>query len=137
MVSMGGGQSSSHLQSDVFPGMFNNVFEGGSAQGKAYAPGKEIGEELKKMLMGGYKAEYSPAEQQFLTDIKAQTQGESAVKGLGESSEAGLAQKLAPAMLGLQQQKMGGLLELGGLAMPQIVSGMRTSGKSSSGGVSY
>lgn len=134
MVSMGGGQSSGHLQTDVFPGLFG---EGDDPTFKKWKAGQEIGNELKKMLMGGYKAEYSPTEQQFLTDIKGQTQGESAARGLGESSEAGLAQKLAPAMLGLQQQKMGGLLELSGLAMPQLVSGMRTSGKSSSGGASY
>ena len=133
MVSMGGGKSSAELQSQLFPGLFGE----GANETEKYTSGGIIGSELMKMLTGGYKSEYSPAEKSFLSDVKSQTQGESAVKGLGTSTESGLAAKLAPAMLGLQQQKLGGLLELGGLAMPQVVSGIRSSGKSSSGGASY
>ncbi len=46
------------------------------------------------------------SEQALLKAIKEQVQGETAVRGLGTATEAGLAQKIAPALIGLRQQKI-------------------------------
>lgn len=86
------------------------------------------------------------SEEALLDTISQRTQGASALRGLGPSTPGALAQNLAPALIGLRQQRIGnlsgalgqdigirgqdiqGLIELAGLAMPQIVGGQKSKG---------
>ena len=81
------------------------------------------------------------AETNLLESLSGLTQGTAALRGLGPATPAALAQTLAPALVGLRQQRVGelqtgagldvqrrgqtiqGLLELAGLAAPQTVGG--------------
>ena len=80
-------------------------------------------------------------EQNLLNSLMDVTAGRGAVRGLGAPTQAGLAESIAPTLLGLRQQDIqnrlgargqdiGGLLELIGLAMPQLIGGQTSTSRS-------
>ncbi len=57
----------------------------------------------------------SQAQQGLLDEIMSQTQGASAVRGLGPATQGGLARAIAPSLAGFRQQRIGNLLGGAGL----------------------
>ena len=116
--------------------------------------GAKIGAQLESIFntspIGGQPfLPQTQSEQGFLKSISDLTQGAAATRGLGPATQGGLAQNLAPALMGLRQQDIGnqlnvrgqdiqGLLELAGLVMPQIIGGQQSnqSGKGTTVGPS-
>ena len=144
-----GSTSKSKFVTKQLPGLFG-------AEGGTFGAGRRIGGKAEEVLGGGEGAFQQPLEQavlrpefgpttaaetNLLESLSGLTQGTAALRGLGPATPAALAQTLAPALIGLRQQKVGelqagagldvqrrgqtiqGLLELAGLAAPQTVGG--------------
>lgn len=151
-----GSKSSSKFVTKQLPGLF------GGEGGDVFGAGRRIGGRAEEVLTGPaeqgafqkpleqavLRPEFGPtslAETNLLQSLSGLTQGTAALRGLGPATPAALAQTLAPALIGLQQQRVGqlqagagleqqrlgqrrgqtisGLLELAGLAAPQTVGG--------------
>lgn len=134
---------------------------------------RRIAQQFESLLQGGITSPFQGAlqsallqpsfaasgpEAQQLKGIANLVQGGSAARGLGPASQAAVASAVAPAVAGLQQQKvgelqsalsgdieaqlsqrgidLGGLAELTGLAQPQVLTGQRGTSKGGSGQVS-
>lgn len=147
MVSFG--QQKSGLQTEQFPGLtgtpegqqvaqaLQSIFGGG--------PGR-IGQQLGQELLAPTFGPTTESEQALLDSILSQTQGQTAVSGLGPATEGALGQAIAPTLvqqrqqrisnlqaaldpqLGRREQDIAGLIGLGELIMPQVVAGQRSSG---------
>jgi hypothetical protein len=102
---------------------------------EGYGKSSELANMLQSLLTSGgdYGAE-SGSEQNLLNSIMDQTAGRGAVRGLGAPTQGSLATSIAPTLVDMsqkrRQQDIGGLLELIGLAMPQVVGGNVSSGSS-------
>lgn len=64
---------------------------------------------LQQALLNPQFGATTASEQALLESISSQTQGASAVRGLGPATQGALAQNLAPALIGLRQQRVGNL----------------------------
>ena len=164
MVSFGKKKSkaTSGLDIRTLPG----IFGGKGIPEELSAPGREIGEQLKGIIGGVptedvfrapleesiLRPEFGPtssSETALLDSIMSLTQGQSAVRGLGPSTQASLAQSIAPALIGLREKRVGelergagldvqrrqqvlmSLMELAGLSMPQIIAGQKSKQRAS------
>ncbi len=99
----------------------------------------QLQQELAQPTFGAQTA----GEEALLSSIQAATQGATAARGLGPATQGALSQALAPTLVGLRQQRVGnlaqalgleqagrgqqigGLLELAGLAAPQVIAGQK------------
>ena len=104
-----------------------------------------IGGQLGKELLQPAFGPTTEAEQTIIENVISGTQGQSAVRGLGPATEIGLAQNVAPALAGIRQQRVSnleaaldpflgkreqdiaGLVGLGELLLPDIISGRKSS----------
>ncbi len=89
------------------PGQVGGFDLGGFQQG---AIGQQLQGELTQPSFG-----VNQAEQSLLDQIMSQTQGGSAVRGLGPSTQGSLAQAIAPALTGFRQDRISNLLGGAGL----------------------
>ena len=64
---------------------------------------------LQQALLNPQFGATTSSEQGLLDAISSQTQGASALRGLGPATQGALAQNLAPALIGLRQQRVGNL----------------------------
>lgn len=140
-----GGGTTSELQTKQFPGVFGTPESGRIAGqleallGQGQSP---FLQQFQQELGGGFGPQ-TGSEQSLIDAIMSQTQGQTATRGLGPATQGALGTAIAPTLVGLKQQRLqsllggaqaglgqrgqtlGGLLELAGLAMPQIIAGQR------------
>jgi hypothetical protein len=122
-ISAGGGKQVSDPVFRQFPGAFGASPESGRLAGS-----------LEDILSGGTRFEpRSMSETNLINSLADLAGGRSAVRGLGAPTAGSVAGAIAPTLVGLRQGERGqniqGLLELIGLAMPQVVGGQRTRGR--------
>jgi len=122
MVSLGSSSAKSNLDVRQLPGIFG--------AGDPNKP-REIGLNIQDLLgqdvgFGGR----TDAENQLISELIDLTGANTAIRGLGAPSAESIASSIAPALLNFRQQRVqnrGGqvqsLLELAGLASPQVVAG--------------
>lgn len=133
---------------------------------------RRVAQQFESLLQGGPTSPFQGAlqsailqpsfaatgpEAQQIRGIAQLVQGGSAVRGLGPATQAAVASAVAPAVAGLQQQRVGelqtalagdiesqlgrrgidigGLAELTGLAQPQILTGQRGTSKGGGGSI--
>jgi hypothetical protein len=156
-----GGGSKSSFQTKSLPGIFEaqgsakrigasleDILSGIQTGGQTQA---QLQQETLRPEFGAQSA----SEQALLEQIMSLTGGKSAARGLGPATQGALAQDLAPALIGLRESRLGGLrgaagieqagqaqaiqglLELAGLAAPQVVGGQvsKTKGGVNLGGL--
>ena len=126
---LGGGGATGELQTRQFPGVF------GSPESA------DIASQLRGLISAPREtqpfAPQSASEQAIIDSLIDLTQGQTATRGLGPATQGSLAQAIAPTLTGFRQQEaqlgqqrraadIGALLELAGLAMPQIIAGQQT-----------
>ena len=119
-------------------------------EGDVQGASRRIATGLEELL--GQGAEPPPfggttaAQNQFLEFLTGEANRRTAVRGLGPASAGDIAQNIAPALIGFRQQgienqaarrgqDIQGLLELLGLAQPQILGGTETTGKETKLGI--
>jgi hypothetical protein len=123
------GEARGGLETRIFPGAFGQP------------EAQRLARSLEDLLgaptpTAGFRPQ-SAAQQQLIRDLTEQVSGQAAVRGLGRPTGASVAQAIAPTLVGFQQaqqqadlarraQTIQGLLELTGLALPQIVGGQTT-----------
>jgi hypothetical protein len=124
MVSFGSQRGSAELQTRELPGVFGAEDPG--------AP-RRLGLNIENLLgqdvgFGGR----TQAENQLLSELIDITGAQTAVRGLGAPTAENIASSIAPTLLNFRQQRVaergqrgGLLLELLGLAAPQVVAGQR------------
>lgn len=106
-----------------------------------------FGQPLEQALLQPEFGPTTASETAVLESLMDLTAGRGAVRGLGAPTQAGLAQTIAPTLVGMRQQGiqnlMGaraqdvgvrgqdimGLLELAGLSMPQLIGGQESRGR--------
>lgn len=140
------GGTTSDLQTKQFPGIFGAGADprrlATAAERLLQQPGGFLGQLQQELGQPTFGAQ-TAAEEGLLSAIQSATQGATAARGLGPATQGALAQALAPTLVGLRQQRVsnlaqalgleqagvgqrvGGLLQLGGLAMPQIIAGQQ------------
>ena len=131
------------------PGIFGASPESSRLAGKAEsllgtAPTSVFKSPLEQAILRPQFGPSTASDSALLDSLASLTQGTSALRGLGPATPSGLAQSLAPALIGMRQQNienlmgagqtdigqqlqqrgidLSGLLELGGLAMPQTLA---------------
>ena len=134
MISTGSESQTSELQTRKFKGAF-----GGRGTGSARRLSKNLesllGQEAEPTPFGGTTA----AQDELLNFLTGEANRRTSVRGLGPASAGDIAQNIAPALIGFREQEeqrrlgrrgqdIQGLLELIGLAMPQVVGGQATTG---------
>ena len=141
--SSGSSDQSSIFQTKRFQGAFGGREKNREA-GKRLTGGLEalLGQEGEATPFGGTTA----AQNELLDFLTGEANRRTSVRGLGPASAGDIAQNIAPALIGFRQQEIEnqagrrgqdiqGLLELIGLAQPQILGGTTSTGKSSSIGI--
>lgn len=133
---LGGGKSSSELQVKEAAGIFG--------EGEKRKASKRLGTTLEQLLTASPEqqsfAPQSASEQAIISSLIDLTQGQTAVRGLGPATQGSLTQAIAPTLVGFReseaqrglqkrQQDIAGLLELAGLASPQILAGQQSTQK--------
>lgn len=140
-----------------FPGLFGTpegARIGGQLESTLGGPGftSAFSQPLEQALLSPTFGPETASEQALLGSIMDVTAGRGAVRGLGAPTQASLAQSIAPELIGMRQgrienllgaqsqditaglggrgQNIGGLIELAGLAMPQLIGGSTGTGKS-------
>ncbi len=155
-----GGSSSKQTTDFIvkeFPGLFGTP-EGARVGGKLEnilgrpAFDSPFSQPLEQALLQPTFGPETASEQALLGSIMDVTAGRGAVRGLGAPTQASLAQSVAPQLIGMRQQgienllgaqgqditaglgergqTIGGLTELAGLVMPQLIGGGTGTGKS-------
>jgi hypothetical protein len=134
MVGIGSGSAKSDLDVRQLPGIFGAQDPGAS---------RRLGLNIEDLLgqdvgFGGR----SGAENQLISELIDITGANTAVRGLGAPTAESIASSIAPTLLNLRQQRVGErgqrsqlLLELAGLAAPQVVAGQRQRERSFNFGV--
>ena len=136
----GGSTTTTDIQKRTDPGIFGASPESTRLAGRAeniLGTEPDLLSMLRNELMNPSFAPQTSSEQSILSSIMDLAGGRSASRGLGAPTMGGLAQSIAPTLadmrnqrvnnlsqaLGLEQgfrgQTLGGLMELGGMAMPQ------------------
>lgn len=130
MVSFGSQRGSSQLDVRSLPGIF-----GAQDPGKPRQLGLDIERLLGQDVNVGFGGR-SQAENQLINELIDITGAQTAVRGLGAPSAESIATSIAPTLVDFRRQRqaeaagertsrVGGLLELLGLAAPQVVAGQR------------
>lgn len=68
-------------------------------------------------------------EQALIDQLISQTQGATAVRGLGPATTGGVARSIAPTLVGLRQNRLSNLLSAGGLSQQQTGLGLQARGQ--------
>lgn len=162
MGGIAGGQSKQ--ESDLVTQELEGIFGGGAKRAKTRELGGSLEDILKSIgtgseasgaflqeLLNPQFGAQTASEQALLESVGSLTKGASALRGLGPSTQAGLAQTLAPELVNLRQKRLAnlgqgaqfelgqrgqslqGLFELLGLSAPQVVAGQKQRGRSFQG----
>jgi hypothetical protein len=128
MVSFGSSSARSSLQTQEFPGIF-----GGADRGAPRRIGLNIQDILGQDVGFGGR---TGTENELISQLIDLAGANTAVRGLGAPTAESIASSIAPTLLNLRQQRVGergqrvqGLLELAGLASPQIVAGQQSTAR--------
>ena len=126
----GGGGTKSEFQTKELEGIFGT--------GEKREASRRLGTTLEQLLTGAQEqqpfAPQTASEQAIISSLIDLTQGQTAVRGLGPATQGSLTQAIAPTLVGFReseaqrglqrrQQDIAGLLELAGLAAPQVLGG--------------